>query len=88
MDALKKIFPLSFKKMNGAGDLVLGILVYIVVAIVATVALVIATKIARWIPAIGDFLAWLLGIVGGLVDLYAFVGIVLQILVFANVLKD
>lgn len=88
MDALKKIFPLSFKKMEKAGDLVMGIIVYLIAAIVAAVVIFLATLIVGWIPVVGPLVGWVLGVVGGLVDLYALVGIVIQILVYTKVIKD
>ena len=88
MDALRKIFPLSFKKMDSVASLVIGILIYIVAAAIAGIAIWIATMIVGWVPGIGGLLAGLIGAVGGIIGLYAFVGIVLQILFYCKVLKD
>ena len=85
---LKKVFPLSFKKMSSAADLIVGILIYIVAAVVAGVAIWVATAIVGWIPAIGGLLAGIIGAVGGLIGLYSLVGIILQILVYCKVLND
>ena len=87
MDALKKIFPLSFKRTDTAGDLIIGILIYIVVGIIASAVITLATMIGGWIPVVGAILGWALGVVGSLVGLYTLAGIVIQILVFAKVLK-
>ena len=88
MDILKKIFPLSFKRTDSVANLVIGILIYLLAGIVAGAVIALATMIADWIPVLGGLLAWALGVVGSLVGLYVLVGIVLQILVFAKVLKD
>lgn len=88
MDLLKKIFPISFKYKDSGKDLAIGIVVYLVAAILAGVLIWLATALTGWIPAVGALLGWLLGIVSGLVGLYALVGIVLEVLVFAKVLKD
>lgn len=79
MDLLKKYFPWSFKASDGKA-LAIAILIYIVIGIVG--GLIIG--LLSWIPVIG----WLLSIVGGLLDLYTLVGIILAVLFFAKVLKD
>ncbi len=88
MDVLKKLFPLSFKKMEKAGDLVMGIIVYLIAAIVAALVIWVATLVVGWIPVVGSLVGWVLGLIGGLIDLYALVGIVIQILVYTKVIKD
>ncbi|MBR2354533.1 MAG: hypothetical protein IKA76_08540 [Clostridia bacterium] len=88
MDILKKLFPLSFKTMKEVKDLVIGIVVYLIVAILAGVAIFLATLITGWIPGVGALVGWVLGLAGGLIDLYALVGIILQILVYTKVIKD
>ena len=88
MDILKKTFPLSFKEMKDVKELVIGIVVYLIVAILASVAIYLATLITGWIPVVGAIVGWVLGIVGGLVDLYALAGIVLALLVYFKVIKD
>ena len=66
----------------------IGIVVYLIVAILASVAIYLATLITGWIPVVGAIVGWVLGIVGGLVDLYALAGIVLALLVYFKVIKD
>jgi len=78
MDTLKKFFPYSF----GAADvtaLVIKIIVYVVVAAVVSIVI----KLLAWIPVLG----WIIGILGGLVDLYILIGIVLVVLDYLKVLK-
>lgn len=87
MDALKKIFPLSFKRTDTAANLIIGILLYVVVAIVAGALIFLATMLGGWIPVVGAILGWALGVVGSLIGVYTLAGIVIQILVFAKVLK-
>ena len=79
MDTLKKLFPLSFKRTDSVGNLIVGILIYLVVGIIGGVAI----GILAHIPVVN----WVVGIVGALLDLYCVVGIVLQILAFCKVLK-
>lgn len=79
MDLLKKYFPWSFKAIE-VKDLVISIIIYIVIGVVGGLII----SLLSWIPIIG----WLLGLVGGLLDLYTLIGIILAVLVFAKVLKD
>ncbi len=87
METLKKIFPLSFKRTDTAGNLIVGILLYLVVGIVAGVVIGVAGLLTG-IPVVGFILALVLRLVGSIVDLYVLAGIVIQILVFAKVIKD
>ena len=87
METLKKIFPLSFKRTDTAGNLIVGILLYLVVGIVAGVVIAVAGLLTG-IPVLGALLAIVLRLIGGLVDLYVLAGIVIQILVFAKVIKE
>ena len=61
METLKKFFPYSFKAKRGLGDLIVMALVYLVVGLIAGAVIGIVSQI----PIIG----WIIGIVGGLVDL-------------------
>ena len=88
MDFLKKFFPLSWKYTKDVANLIIGIIIYIVVGIVVGALITLSTFIVGWIPVIGLIIAWVLGIVSSLIGLYVLVGIVLQVLVFAKVLKD
>ena len=88
MDFLKKFFPLSWKYTKDVANLIIGIIIYIVVGIVAGALIALSTAITVWIPVIGLIIAWVLGIVSSLIGLYVLAGIVLQVLVFAKVLKD
>ena len=88
MDLLKKFFPVSFKYNDNGRDLAIGIIIYVVAAILAGVLIWLATALTGWIPAVGTIIGWLLGIVSTLVGLYALAGIVIEVLVFAKVLKD
>lgn len=79
MDMLKKFFPFSFGKKPDVTSLVIALLVYLVAAVVASVVLFLLALI----PVIGI----LFGIVGGIVDLYLLVGIVLTVLDYFKLLK-
>ena len=88
MDTLKKFFPLSWEYTKDAANLIVGIIIYILVGIVAGALITLSTFITGWLPVVGPVIAWALGIVSGLIGLYVLVGIILQILVFAKVIKD
>ena len=79
METLKKIFPYSFKAKKDVGALIVNILIQFLICAVAGVLIGICAKI----PLIG----WIIGIVGGLVDVYLVVGIVLSVLDYLKVLK-
>ncbi len=80
METLKKLFPLSFKYVKDIANLIVGILIYLVVGVLLGVVI----GICSGLPIIG----WIIGLFGGLIDLYCLVGIVIQILVFCKVIKD
>ena len=82
MDTLKSLFPLSFKYTKDVANLIIGILIYIVVGAIGGVLI----GIVGGLPI--AILGWAARIVGGLLDLYCVAGIVIQVLVFAKVLKD
>ena len=87
MDALKKIFPRSFKFTKDVPNLIIGIIVQILAIAVLGVLIWLATAITGWIPVVGAIIGWVLGIVSSLLGLYCLVGIIIQILVFAKVIK-
>lgn len=82
MDLLKMIFPISFKYKDSGKDLAIGIIIHIAVVILAGFLIWLATALTGWIPAVGALIGWILGIVSGLIGLYAVVGIILEILAF------
>ena len=88
MDTLKNLFPLSWKYTKDTSNLVVGIIVYIVAAIIAGVVIALGALIVGWLPAIGGLICAILGIIGGVIELYVIIGIVLQLLVYFKVIKD
>ena len=88
MDVLKKIFPCSFKYTKSIGNLIVGIIVQALLAILAGFGIGLATLLTGWLPIVGPILAWALGVVSGLIGFYVLVGIVIQVLVFLNIIKD
>ena len=81
MDLLKTIWPTPFKvKSKDVTSLVVQLVIFVLVCVVASVLIAILAKL----PIIG----WIIGIVGGLIDLYGVVGVVLAILKFCDVLKN
>ena len=80
MDFLKSFWPLSFKvKAKDVPSLVVQIILLIVVCAVAGLAIALLSKL----PIIG----WIIGIVGGVVELYGLIGIVLCVLQYCDMLK-
>ncbi len=79
MDTLKKIFPLSFKYVNDVVQLIVGILLQLLVGVAAGVCIFFLVPL----PLVGI----IVGALGGLIDLYVLVGIILQILAFAKVIN-
>ena len=79
---LKKLFPISYEK-----PMLTAIIIYIVVAIVASLLITLAGVLTGWIPLIGKLVGWVLRIVGILVDLYVVGGIAVKILLHFNVIK-
>ena len=80
MDMLKKFFPLSFKYVGSVANLVIGVLIHLVVGVLAGWAI----SLVSIIPIVG----WIIGVLGGLVDLYVLAGIVVMFLEHFQVLKD
>lgn len=79
MDILKKVFPYSFKAKEGVGALIVNVLVYLVVGVLVGFVIGIFAKL----PIIGI----VIGLCGGLVDLYVLAGIIISVLDFLKVLK-
>ena len=78
MDALMKFFPHAFKATE-LSKLIITIIIYILIDIVCGFVIGLLAKL----PILGI----IFGLLGSLVGLYAFVGIVLALLVFFKVLK-
>ena len=78
MDMLKKFFPNAFKA-NDLKAFIVSLIVYVLIDVVCGIVIGFLAKL----PLIG----FIFGLLGSLVGLYAFVGIVLSILVFAKVIK-
>ncbi len=87
MNTLKKIFPISFKHSSGLIDVLIGALLYIICGAIAGFLIWLATAITGWIPVLGGLVAALLGVIGSLIGVYSFVGIILAILLWLNVIK-
>ena len=77
---LKKIFPLSFKYVGSGKNLLIGILVYLLVGVLAGLAIWVAGLLTGWIPVVGALIGWILRIAGILVDVYVVAGIIVQLL--------
>ena len=73
MDMLKKFFPLSWKFQGDVKNLVIGILIYVFGSMVVSFIL--------GLTIIGVLLAPFVGI-------YSMAGVIISILLYANVLKD
>ena len=80
MEILQALWPTAFKvKKKDATSLIVQIICMIILFAIASVAIWILVKI----PIVG----WIVGVVGGLLDLYALIGIVLCVLNYLDVLK-
>ena len=88
MSTLKKLFPLSWKYSNDTANLIIGIIIHLVAGVLVGALITLATFISVWIPIVGLIIAWALGVVSSLVGIYFLAGIVIEILVFAKVIKD
>lgn len=87
MDFLKKFWPASFKNNDSVANLIIGVIVYIVIAIIAGLLIWVAGFLTSWIPVAGTILGYLLSALGSLVELYTVAGIVFKFLAYFNVLK-
>lgn len=88
MSTLKKIFPLSWKYSNDTANLIIGIIIHLVAGVLVGALITLSTLITGWLPVVGPIIAWALGIVSSLIGIYFLAGIVIEILVFAKVIKD
>lgn len=78
MNLLKKLFPFSFKATE-LSSLLAAVIVCVLVDVVCGWVISIVAKL----PLVG----WIFSILGAVIGLYAFVGIVVALLVFFKVLK-
>ena len=80
MEFLKTLWPTPFKvKTKDVSSLVVQLVIFVLVCVVASILIAILSAL----PIIG----WIVGILGGLIDLYCVVGVVLAVLKFCDVLK-
>lgn len=80
MEMLKKFWPTPFRiKPKDVTSLVVQLVIFVVVCAVVGTLIALLAKI----PVLGI----LFGIVGGLLELYALIGIVLSVLVYFDMLK-
>ena len=81
MDMLKKFWPTPFKvKEKDVNSFVVQLIIFVIVCAVAGAIIGLLAKI----PLIG----LIFGIIGGLVELYGTIGVVLCILKFCGFLKE
>ena len=79
MDMLKKFFPISFKYADTVANLVIGILIYVIGG-------AIAGAIIGWLSAI-PIIGLVFSLIGSLLGIYSLAGIIIEVLLFAKVLK-
>lgn len=79
MDMLKKFFPISFKYADTVANLVIGILIYVIGG-------AIAGAIIGWLSAI-PVIGLVFSLIGSLLGIYSLAGIIIEVLLFAKVLK-
>ena len=83
MDLLKKIFPFAFAEKKDVATLVIHVILQIVAVALLGVVIGVIVKLLGWIP----LLAWLLGIVSSLAELYVLINLVLTFLDYFKILK-
>ncbi len=79
MEILKKLYPTAFKATD-VKNLVVALIVFVVIDVICGAAIGLLAKI----PLIGVIFS----ILGSIIGLYAFIGIVLSVLVFLKILND
>ena len=80
MDLLKKIWPTPFKIVpKDLKSFLVQLIIFIIVIVIASLLIGLLSKI----PILG----FIFKILGGLIDIYATVGVILCILKFLDVLK-
>ena len=79
MDKLKLLFPISFKYADSVANLIIGILIYVVGSAIAGVIL----GCLSILPIVG----LIFSLVGSVLGIYCLAGIVIEVLLFAKVLK-
>lgn len=79
MEILKLLFPFSFQPKKDITQLFLNILIYLGVGLIASVLISLTAKVA--------ILGMIVGLLGGLTDLYMLAGIVVSVLDYLQILK-
>lgn len=79
MDKLKLLFPISFKYADSVANLIIGILIYVVGSAIAGVIL-------GWLSIL-PIVGLIFSLVGSVLGIYCLAGIVVEVLLFAKVLK-
>lgn len=79
MNLLKALFPFSFTQKNGTAALAVSLIAHILVGAVIGAVIAVLAKV----PLVG----FIFGIIGGLIDLYVLIGIVLVLLDYFKVLR-
>lgn len=79
MDKLKLLFPISFKYADSVANLIIGILIYVVGS-------AIAGAILGWLSII-PIVGLIFSLMGSVLGIYCLAGIVIEVLLFAKVLK-
>lgn len=79
MDTLKKLFPYAFKSTDTV-KFITALIIYALIDIVCGLVIGLLSKL----PLVG----FIFGLLGGIVGIYATVGVILSILVFVKVIKE
>lgn len=79
MNRLKKFFPYSFNAKSSVGQLAITVIVYLIVGAIAGALVALLSHL--------PFIGWIIGILGSLVNVYVFVGILLSVLDYFKLLK-
>lgn len=81
MDLLKKIFPYSFTEKKDLASAVIMAIIYLVVVLVIFAVMGLIGRLDI------SIINWLLGIIGGAIEIYLIAGIVLIFLDYYKILK-
>ncbi len=87
MDFLKKFWPFSFKNNDCVKNLVIGVILYVVAAIVAGVIIGISAVLLAPLGAVGAIISIPLSLIGYVIELYVTAGIVFKFLAYFKVFK-
>ena len=85
---LKKLFPISFKYADSVSSLIIGIIIYIVAAVLGGLLIGLANVLFGWSPFVNTVIILISRVLGALIEVYVVAGIVVQVLAFLKIVKE